>query len=170
MQNLAHNQVQNPVQITPQFVPYLEKGRKKMPKIAPTHEIVPFCPKNEEKYTERWSRRKKKMQKETLNPVFVVVKKVGNHLIILVLYAILCHFHMEYCKLIPSPFLSGVKLSTTCTSPEVEATLYHQLVGNVLYLTHSRIDLSFVVGRVSYYMQTPHETHWKAGKRILRYI
>jgi len=29
MQNLAHNQVQNPVQITPQFAPDLEKGRKK---------------------------------------------------------------------------------------------------------------------------------------------
>ena len=29
MQNLAHNQVQNLVQITPQFAPDLEKGRKK---------------------------------------------------------------------------------------------------------------------------------------------
>ena len=44
-----------------------------MPKIAPTHEIAPFCSKNEEKYTERWSRRKKRMQKEMLNPIFVVV-------------------------------------------------------------------------------------------------
>eukprot|EP00253_Pinus_taeda_P009330 PITA_09330 len=55
-------------------------------------------------------------------------------------------FHMEYCKLAPSPFQSGVKLSVTCTSPEVDATLYRQLVGKPLYLTHTRPDLSFVVG------------------------
>ena len=48
--------------------------------------------------------------------------------------------------------------------------MYHQLVGSLLYLTHSHPDLSFVVGRVSHYMQTPHESHWKAAKIILRYI
>jgi hypothetical protein len=69
-----------------------------------------------------------------------------------------------------SPFQSGVKLNATCTSPEVDATLYRQLVGSLLYLTHTHPDLSFVVGLVSRYMQTPHEIHWKATKRILRYV
>ena len=69
----------------------------------------------------------------------------------------------------PIPFHSEVKLSATCTSPEVDATLYRQLVGSLLYLTHSRLDLSFSVGRVSCYMQTPHESHWKEAKRIYRY-
>ena len=63
MQNLAHNQVQNPVKIMPQFALDLEKRTQKTPKIAPTHEIEPFCPKNEEKYIERWSRRKKGSKK-----------------------------------------------------------------------------------------------------------
>eukprot|EP00253_Pinus_taeda_P012236 PITA_12236 len=85
-----------------------------------------------------------------------------------------CHllrfFHMEDCKPAPSPFQSGVKLSVTCTSPEVDATLYCQLVGKLLYLTHTRLDLSFVVGFVARFMQTPHESHWKAAKRILRYV
>ena len=66
---------------------------------------------------------------------------------------------MEDCKPTPSPLLSGVKLSANCTSPEVDATLYRQLVGSLLYLTHSRPDLSFSVGRVSRYMQTSHESH-----------
>ena len=66
---------------------------------------------------------------------------------------------MEYCKPAPSPFQSRVKLPATCTSPEVDATLYRQLVGSLLYLTHSRPDLSFVIGRVARYMQTPHESH-----------
>ena len=33
------------------------------------------------------------------------------------------HFHMEYCKPTPSHFQFGVKLSATCTSPEVDAIL-----------------------------------------------
>eukprot|EP00253_Pinus_taeda_P005615 PITA_05615 len=79
-------------------------------------------------------------------------------------------FHMEDCKPAPSPFQSGVKLSVTCTSPEVDATLYRQLVGKLLYLTHTRPDISFVVGLIARFMQTPRESHWKAAKRILHYV
>eukprot|EP00253_Pinus_taeda_P006817 PITA_06817 len=82
---------------------------------------------------------------------------------------ILRHFHMEDCKPAPSPFQSGVKLSVSCTFPEVDATLYRQLVGKLLYLTHTRPDLSFVVGLVARFLQNPRESHWKAAKRILRY-
>jgi hypothetical protein len=83
---------------------------------------------------------------------------------------LLCHFHMDDCKPTPSPFQSGVKITTTCTSPKVDATLYHQLVGSLLYLTHNCPDLSFSVGLVARYMQTPHEIHWKETKRILSYV
>jgi hypothetical protein len=62
---------------------------------------------------------------------------------------LLRRFHMDNCKPIPSPFQYGVNLSATCTSSEVDATLYHQLFGSFLYLTHTRPDLSFVVGLVS---------------------
>jgi hypothetical protein len=37
-------------------------------------------------------------------------------------------------------------------------------------LTHTHPDLSFVVGLVARYMQTPHEIHWKEYKRILLYV
>jgi hypothetical protein len=37
-------------------------------------------------------------------------------------------------------------------------------------LTHTHPYLSFVVGLVARYMQTPHESHWKTTKRILRYV
>eukprot|EP00253_Pinus_taeda_P034587 PITA_34587 len=124
----------------------------------------------------------------------VYTKKEGKSLIILVLYVddliltvlqskegiflsqskyacdLLRFFHMEDCKPAPSPFQSGVKLSVNCTSPEVDATLYRQLVGKLLYLTHTHPDLSFVVGLVARFMQTPRESHWKAAKRILRYV
>jgi hypothetical protein len=72
---------------------------------------------------------------------------------------LLCRFHMDDCKPSPSPFQFGFNLTATCTSPEFDETLYHQLVGSLLYLTHTHPDLSFVVGLVVRYMQTPHEIH-----------
>jgi hypothetical protein len=85
-------------------------------------------------------------------------------------YKFLCHFHVEDCKLAPSPFQSRVKIVATSTTLEVDATLYYHLVGILLYFTHYHHDISFIVGLVSWYMQTPHEIHWKAAKRILQYI
>jgi hypothetical protein len=83
---------------------------------------------------------------------------------------LLRRFHMDDCKPTHSPFQSGVKLTATCTSPEVDATLYRQLVGSLLYLTHTCPDISFVVGLVAWYMQMPHEIHWKVAKSILFYV
>jgi hypothetical protein len=79
-------------------------------------------------------------------------------------------FHMTDYKYYLTPFLSGVKLEDGGETPLVDNTLYRQLVGSLLYLTHSRPDLSYVVGAVSKFMQEPHELHWKDAKRILRYV
>jgi hypothetical protein len=76
-------------------------------------------------------------------------------------------FHMTDYKSASTPFLSGVKLEDGGETPLVDNTLYKQLVGIFLYLTHSRPDLSYAVGTVSRFMQEPHELHWKAAKCIL---
>eukprot|EP00253_Pinus_taeda_P004923 PITA_04923 len=74
---------------------------------------------------------------------------------------------MEDCKPAPSPFQSGAKLSVTFTSPEVDATLYRQLVGKLLYLTHCCPDLSFAVGLIAWFMQN----HMKViGKQLKEYF
>eukprot|EP00253_Pinus_taeda_P002505 PITA_02505 len=52
-------------------------------------------------------------------------------------------FHMTDCKPAPPPFLSGVRLEDGGDTPLVDSTLYRQLVGSLLYLTHSRLDLSY---------------------------
>jgi hypothetical protein len=79
-------------------------------------------------------------------------------------------FHMIDYKSTPTPFLSGVKLEDGGETPLVDNTFYGQLVGRLLYLTHSRPDLSYAVGAVSRFMQESHELHWKAAKCILRYV
>ncbi|XP_059070501.1 secreted RxLR effector protein 161-like [Cryptomeria japonica] len=70
----------------------------------------------------------------------------------------------------PTPFLSGVKLEASCSSPLADATLYHQLVGSLIYLTHMRPDISYCMGLVSRFIQEPHEMHWKEAKQILHYV
>jgi hypothetical protein len=67
-------------------------------------------------------------------------------------------------------FLSGVRLEDGRDTPLVDNTIYRQLVGSFLYLTHSRPDLSYAVGGVSMFIQEPHELHWKDAKLILRYV
>ena len=52
----------------------------------------------------------------------------------------------------------------------MDCTIYRQLIGSLLYLTHSRPDICYAVNAVSRYMQQPHDLHWKAAKRILQYI
>ena len=79
-------------------------------------------------------------------------------------------FNMLDCKPASTPFEPSVVLSTTCTTPTMDSTLYIQLVGSLLYLTQTSLDISFVVGLVSRFSFDPHESHWKASKRILRYI
>ena len=52
----------------------------------------------------------------------------------------------------------------------MDSTIYRQLIGILLYLTHSRPDICYAVNVVSRYMQQPHELHWREAKRILQYI
>jgi hypothetical protein len=99
---------------------------------------------------------------QTQEGMFLSQSKYANDL--------LHHFHMKYSKPSPYPFQSGFKLVATCTYLEVDATLYCQLVGSLLYLTHTHPVISFDVVLVSWYMKTPHEIHWKEVKRILWYV
>ena len=77
---------------------------------------------------------------------------------------------MKDCKPSKTPFLSGVKLEEASSSPMVNNTLYRQLIGCFLYLTHTRPDLSYAVSVASRYMDQTHDIHWRASKRILNFV
>jgi hypothetical protein len=48
--------------------------------------------------------------------------------------------------------------------------MYRRIVGSLIYMTITRPDLSYAVGVVSQFMQTPRKPHLDAVRRILRYI
>ena len=77
---------------------------------------------------------------------------------------------MKYCKPRKYPFLSGVKLEEVGSSPMVNNTMYRQLIGCLLYLTHTQPDIYYAVSVASRYMDQPHEIHWRAAKMILNFV
>ena len=77
---------------------------------------------------------------------------------------------MEDYNAAPCPFLSGIRLEEGGSTPLVDNTLYRQLIGSLLYLTHSRPDISYVVSVISRYMHETYELHWKETKHILHYV
>nr|GEX61791.1 hypothetical protein [Tanacetum cinerariifolium] len=51
-----------------------------------------------------------------------------------------------------------------------DAKKYRQLVGSLIYLTMTRQELSYCVGKVSQFMQCPRTSHLEASKMILQYV
>ena len=47
---------------------------------------------------------------------------------------------------------------------------YQRLVGKLIYLAHTRLNLAFIVSVVSQYMHATCEEHLEAMNRILRYL
>jgi hypothetical protein len=64
----------------------------------------------------------------------------------------------------------GTKLSVYDEGDELDGNLYRSLIKSLRYLTCTRSDIIYVVGVVSRYMESPRTSHWKAVKRILRYV
>lgn len=83
---------------------------------------------------------------------------------------LLARVNMQYAKAIASPMTSGEKLTAYGSDLMVDPHLYRSVVGALQYLTITHPKLSFVVNKVCQFRQTPREAHWKAVKRILRYI
>ena len=61
-------------------------------------------------------------------------------------------------------------MSKEDSSKRVDLTLYKSMVGSLMYLTATRLDLMHAVSLISRFMETPRDSHWQAGKRILRYV
>ena len=77
---------------------------------------------------------------------------------------------MYDCNAAPFPFLSGISLEEGKSTPPMDSTIYCQLIGSLLYLTHLKPDICYAMNVVSIYMQQPNELHWKASKRMFQYI
>jgi hypothetical protein len=55
---------------------------------------------------------------------------------------------MEYSSPISTPMVVGCKLSIDDISPDVDQRTYRSMIGSLLYITTSRLDIMQVVGMV----------------------
>ena len=77
---------------------------------------------------------------------------------------------MTDCAPVRTPIDPNVKLGDGGDSPPVNHYRYQQLVGKLIYLTHTRPDISFAVHLLSQFMHAPHEIHRQAAHRVLAYL
>ncbi|KAK0578784.1 hypothetical protein LWI29_016146 [Acer saccharum] len=63
-----------------------------------------------------------------------------------------------------------LKLSKDASGKSVDQTLYHGMIGSLLYLTASRPDISFSVGVCARYQSDPKESHLSSVKRVIRFV
>jgi hypothetical protein len=82
----------------------------------------------------------------------------------------LFEYGMTGCKPISIPLEQNVKLSADKGNLVEDITMYRRIVGSFVYMTIARPDLSYAVGVVSQFMQTPQKPHLDAVRRILKYI
>ena len=73
-------------------------------------------------------------------------------------------------KTISTPLELNAKLNATDGEPLLDATLYRQLVGSLIYLTVTHPDLVYIVHLVSQCMSAPCSTHYTTVFHILQYI
>ena len=83
---------------------------------------------------------------------------------------ILNRFNMSDCKVSTIPLEQNVKLCSQDGSNDANGTLYRQLVGSLNYLTTTRPNISYAVNILSQFMAKPNDSHWKAAKKVLRYL
>ena len=77
---------------------------------------------------------------------------------------------MDECKPIKTPMPSNGHLDLDEGGKTVDHTLYRSMIGSLLYLTASRLDIMFSVCMYARFQASPKEAHLVAVKRILRYL
>ena len=73
---------------------------------------------------------------------------------------LLYKFGMIECKsVVATPLDQNLKLDAEFGTKECEPTFYSQVVESLIYLTITQPDLSYMVGLLSQFIQTPRDTH-----------
>ena len=74
------------------------------------------------------------------------------------------------CKLESTPVDPNSKLGSAKNDVVVDKEMYHRLVGRLIYLSHSRPNIAFVVSLVNQFMHQPKEANLKVALRIVQYL
>ena len=68
-------------------------------------------------------------------------------------------FRMEYCKPVITPMKTSCKLSKDDDSKYTDQRKYKSMIGSLLYVTTSRLDVMQKVGQVARFQEATKESH-----------
>jgi hypothetical protein len=77
---------------------------------------------------------------------------------------------MLECKPMNTSMEAKLKLLVDTLSELIDATLYRQIIGSLMYLTDTRLDICFVVNTLSQFLVEPRHVHLVAAKHVMRYL
>ncbi|GJT58232.1 retrovirus-related pol polyprotein from transposon TNT 1-94 [Tanacetum coccineum] len=77
---------------------------------------------------------------------------------------------MDSCDPVDTPMVDRLKLDEDPFGTLVDQTRFHSMVGSLMYLTASRLDLVFTVCMCARYQASPTKKHLEALKRVFRYL
>ena len=83
---------------------------------------------------------------------------------------ILKRFDMLECKPMNTPMEVKLKLLVDTSSELIDATLYRQIIGSLMYLTNTRPDICFAVNTLSQFLVEPRHVHLVVAKHVMRYL
>ncbi len=82
----------------------------------------------------------------------------------------LSKYGMTCCKPISIPLEQNVELNADEGDLAEDTTMYRCIVGNLIYMTITKLYLSYAIGMVSQFMQTPRKSRLDAMRHVLKYI
>ena len=83
---------------------------------------------------------------------------------------ILNRFGMMDYKAMATPMSSNLKPLSDASLESVDAMMYHEMIGSLMYLTNTRPYICFAVNTLSQFLIDPRHVHLIVAKHILRYL
>jgi hypothetical protein len=77
---------------------------------------------------------------------------------------------MLECKSMNTPMEMKLKLLVETLPELIDATLYRQIIGSLMYLTNTRLYICFSVNTFSQFLVEPKHVHLFATKHVMRYL
>ena len=77
---------------------------------------------------------------------------------------------MMDCKAMTTPMASNLNLLSDASSEAVDATMYRQMIGSLMYLVNTRLDICFAVNTLNQFLKDPRHVHLMVAKHAVRYL
>ena len=77
---------------------------------------------------------------------------------------------MVDCKAMTTPMASNLKLLSEASSEMVDATMYCQMIGSLMYLMNTRPNIFFVMNTLIQFLTDARHVHQMVAKHIVRYL